>query len=93
MKSIIFVVYLLLIIDKYVICNENLCNIQLYLNKNLNEIRSIESVNNQMQIIYTDTTYQVMCLTNETVRSRNFISLILNSSYLVLFNKFLKRNV
>jgi hypothetical protein len=58
--------------------NGKLCDIQLLLNSHLNEAKQFKSNSliNPIETIYANTYYNVLCVTNEPVRSRNFISLI-----------------
>ena len=54
----------------------NLCKIQLYINSEMNErVQFRKPDSNQTASIYADTYYEAVCLTNENVRTRNFISL------------------
>jgi hypothetical protein len=81
MKYLLVVSIVLLIssLHEIVDCNNGkLCDIQLLLNTHLNEAKQLKlnSLINQTEIVYANTYYNVLCVTNEPVRSRNFISLV-----------------
>ena len=81
MKYLVFfgLLFVLNIQNKIADCeNGKLCDIQFLLNSNLNEAKKFKSnpLFNQSDVVYANTYYNVICVTNEPVRSRNFISLI-----------------
>jgi hypothetical protein len=73
----LYVLLNLYICNCHKVNNEKLCDIRLALDQDLNEMAIYNSKNQSDQVvIYSDTSYSVLCVTKEQVRSRNFISLI-----------------
>lgn len=68
-------IFVLTLICSGLISAEDLCNIQIFITDDPNEQVYFNQNQQVVESLHTDKYYHVYCLTNEKVRSRNFISL------------------